>query len=227
MNVLFWLGIAFTLVAPLLIGIHFDDQSTSWVAALCGAFATFMAKIGDLAELSLGPVKAKMKEQIERAAATIDQLRQVATTTSEATLTDLMAGSFMGGMSLKKRLELHDNIIEALREIGATEAQLALAEKDWKKGISVIYQRAIRDAVEERPEPSKINVNASDEQKKAGKEINDLMNFESWECPSPNQIRSVLRKYQIESASADKWISDYEFFLESNVIRDRKIFEQV
>ncbi|REG82156.1 hypothetical protein [Marinomonas pollencensis] len=227
MNLLFWSGIAFTLIAPVVIGIQFDDQSTSWVAALCGAFVTFMARIGDLAELSLGPVKARMKEQIEKAAATIDQLRQVATTTSEATLTDLMAGSFMGGMSLKKRLELHDNIIDALKGIGASEAQLELAEKDWKKGISIIYQRAIRNAVEERPDPNKINVNASDEQKKADKEINDLMNFERWECPSPSQIRSVLKKYQIESPSAEKWISDYEFFLETNVIRNRAGFEQV
>ena len=225
MKVLFWLGILFTLFAPVIIGIGFDDQSTSWVAALCGAFITFIAKIGDLAELSLGPVKAKMKEKIEEAAATIDQLREVATTNSEATLTDLMAGSFMGGMSLKKRLELHDNIIKALKGIGASESQILTAENDWKKGVNIIYQRAIRQAVEQKEDPSVINTNATDEQKNAGREIEELQNFEKWETPTPSQIRTILKKYNIESNSVDIWVSDYEYFLDNNEIRNRESFE--
>ncbi len=225
MKILFWLGILFTLFAPVIIGIYFDDQSTSWVAALCGAFVTFMAKIGDLAELSLGPVKAKMKEKIEEASATIDQLREVATTNSEATLTDLMAGSFMGGMSLKKRLELHDSIIDALKGIGASELQISNAESDWRKGVCIIYQRAIRQAVEQRPEPSQINTNATEEQTKAGTEIHELQNFEKWETPSPSQIRNILKKYNIDSEAAEKWASDYEHFLENNEIRNREAFE--
>lgn len=225
MKVLFWLGILFTLFAPVIIGIGFDDQSTSWVAALCGAFVTFIAKIGDLAELSLGPVKAKMKEKIEEASATIDQLREVATTNSEATLTDLIAGSFMGSMSLKKRLELHDSIIEALKGIGASESQILTAENDWKKGINIIYQRAIRQAVEEREDPSVINTKATEEQKKACSEIQELQNFDKWETPSPSQIRTILKKYKIESNSVDKWVCDYEHFLDNNEIKNREDFE--
>lgn len=212
-------------MAPVVIGIYFNDQSTSWVAALCGAFVTFMAKIGDLAELSLGPVKAKMKEKIEEASATIDQLREVATINSEATLTDLMAGGFMGGMSLKKRLELHDSIIDALKGIGASDLQLSSAESDWRKGVCIIYQRAIRQAVEQRQEPNRINTNATEEQKKAGAEIHELQNFEKWETPSPSQIRNVLKKHNINSESADHWVNEYEHFLENNEIRNRTEFE--
>lgn len=222
---MFWLGILFTLFAPVVIGIFFDDQSTSWVAALCGAFVTFMAKIGDLAELSLGPVKAKMKEKLEEASATIDQLREIATTNSEATLTDLMAGSFMGGMSLKKRLDLHDKIIDALKGIGASNLQISQAEHDWKKGVCIIYQRAIQQAVEERPEPHETNGNANEKQKKACAEIKELQNFDKWETPSPSQIKNILKKHNIVSENVDKWVNDYEHFIEHNEIRDREKFE--
>ncbi|MEE9294142.1 MAG: hypothetical protein V3W34_04135 [Phycisphaerae bacterium] len=68
---LFWLGIVFTLVAPIVIGVAYGDQTTNWIAALCGAFVTFMAKIESIAELSLGPVKARMKEKMEEAAAAV------------------------------------------------------------------------------------------------------------------------------------------------------------
>jgi len=225
LKILFWLGIIFTLFAPLVIGIYFNDQSTSWEAALCGAFVTFIARIGDLAELSLGPVKAKMKEKIEEASATIEQLREVATTNSEATLTDLIAGSFMGGMSLKKKLSLHDNVVKALKGIGASEQQISVAESDWRKGICIIYQRAIRQAVEQREDPSIININATEEQKKAGAEINELQNFEKWETPTPSQIRKILKKYGIASESVETWVNDYEYFLEHNEIRNREKFE--
>lgn len=179
MTFTFGFGVIFTLVAPLVIGIGFKDPSTSWVAALCGAFVTFIAKFDVLTELSLGPVKARMKEQIAEATATLEQLRQVATATSQATLTDLMAGGFMWSMSLKKRFELHDNIITSLKKIGASKEQIEQAENEWKKGVSVIYHRAIKNCVELREKPNQINTNAPEPNRNAGQEIQNLVEFET------------------------------------------------
>ena len=224
MNFIFWCSVIFTLVVPLVIGIGFKDPSTSWVAALCGAFVTFIAKFDALAELSLGPVKARMKEQIAEAAATLEQLREVATATSRATLTDLMAGGFMGSMSLKKRFELHDNIISSLKKIGAGAEQIEQAETEWKKGVSVIYHRAIKKCVELREEPSQVNIYAPEPNKKAGQEIQDLLEFESWSTPTPHQIKTVLKKYEISVTSADEWLNDYQHFLNTNEIRRKEGF---
>ena len=69
-------------------------------------FVTFMARIDDLTELSLGPVKAKMRETIKEAYATIEELRNVAAISAKAILTDIMAGTFMGGMNLRTCLFL-------------------------------------------------------------------------------------------------------------------------
>jgi hypothetical protein len=136
---IFWVGLLFTLIAPVFIGIHYQNVSISWVAALCGAFISFMAKIDDLAELSLGPVKARMKEKIEEANATIEQLREIAAATTGATLTDMMAGRYVGGMSLSKMLDIHDSLIQTLRGIGISPEKLNEIENDWRKGISITY----------------------------------------------------------------------------------------
>ena len=227
MNYLFWFGIVFTLIAPIVIGTGFGDHSTSWVAALCGAFVTFVAKLESVAELSLGPVKARMREQLKEANATIKQLRDIAVTAADGTLTNLIAGAFMGGMSLEKRLEIHEKVIESLKEIGASDKQIDRAEIDWRKGISIIYHRAIRNAVESRSHPSKINTEATKEQKEAGKELQDALEFEHWKTPTPEEIRNILRKHNVESSDAEKWISDYEHFLETNEIRNKDDFISV
>lgn len=218
---LFWFGILLTAIAPVVIGIGFDNSSTSWVAALCGAFIAFMAKLENIAELSLGPVKAKMKEKIEEATATAESLRNIATVTSEGFLTDLMAGNFMGGISLEKRFELHDKLVEALKDIGASEEQIRAAESHWNKGVGIIYHRAVKKAVEERTDPSQVNPDAPVNKKEAGKEIQELLNFKQWEAPSPHTLRTVLKKHEVESSEAEAWIDDYEHFLETGEIRNK------
>lgn len=95
--VLFWAGAIFTLVAPLVVGMLSRNPTTLWVVALCGAFVTMLTKIDDLVEISLGPVRAKMRETIREATATIEQLQAVAASIAEVALTDLMASNFMGG----------------------------------------------------------------------------------------------------------------------------------
>src|SRR5437879_1322551 len=84
---LFWAGIIFTLLAPVVIGVYFQNSSSAWIAVTCGVFVTLMAKIDDLVEFSLGPLRARMRETISEANATIEQLRKVAATSARATLT--------------------------------------------------------------------------------------------------------------------------------------------
>lgn len=224
MKVLFWVGVVLTIVAPIIIGIYFKDTSTSWVAALCGAFITFVSKLDEISELSLGPVKAKMKEKIDEVNTIIKQLRQAVTVTSQAALTDLMAGGFSGGMSLVKRLELHNNIIANLREIGASEDQISLAEKDWRKGVCLIYHRNIISVLEGRTPPDRLNPDTPDNKKQASSEIEGLLNFKGWEAPTPYQIRSILARHSIEDEATNSMVNDFEHFLEHNEIRRLEVF---
>ena len=223
-TMIFWVGLLFTLIAPVFIGIYYENESTSWVAALCGAFITFMAKIDDLAELSLGPVKARMKEKIEEANATIEQLRDIAASTTGATLTDMMAGRFMGGMSFSKMLNIHDSLTESLHSIGIPPEKISEIENDWRKGISIIYYNAIQGAVERREKKGQINPNATDEEKATIGELKELLEFETWTVPAPGIIRKVLIRHNIENDIASLWIEDYEHFLNNNEIRRRDEF---
>jgi len=227
MNILFWIGAIFILVVPVYVGVVLKaSPAIVWAVVMCGAFVIFASKIEIIQELSLGPLRAKMKEQIREADTTIKQLREISAVSSEATLTNLMAGSFMGGMSLEKRLELHDKIIDSLKKIGASQDQIIKIESDWRKGISIIYQRIIQQIVEQRKNPNEINPEAPETVRKAGHEIEELLDFENWSAPTPQQIDSVLKKYNIKSPEVEEWIGDYSHFLKTGEIRNKEKFIQ-
>lgn len=224
MKFLFWAGVLFTAAAPIIIGLFFKDTSTSWVAALCGAFITLMAGLENIAEISLGPVKARMREKIAEAAATIEQLKKVALVMSEGFLTDLMTNNFMGGITLKKQFELHEKITSSLKDIGASSEQIYEAEKNWNKGISIIFHRSIKNAVEERHHPSTINSSATQEQQSAGRELQALLDFDNWQAPSVQQIQAVLDKNNIDLPAVNSLLNDYDHFLKTNEIRNKAEF---
>jgi len=222
---LFWGGVIFTLAAPLFIGIFYKDTNTTWVAALCGAFVTFMARIDDITEISLGPVKAKMRETIKEAYVTIEELRNVAAISAKAILTDIMAGTFVGGMNLKTRLSLHDQIITSLKEIKASENAIKDAEEMWLKGIRIIYLNIIKASLEGRDKLSKSDIKTSPENLEASRELNKMLCFEKWQTPSPDEIESFIEGKVIMTEKLSEWISDYRHFMGTGLIRRREDFE--
>lgn len=164
------LGAILTLVAPTLA--YYWTQSTAAASLALTAAVVFVliCKLDDITEFSLGPLRAKMRETIAEATATLDQLRGLATTTARAILTDLMAGSMMGGMGNRKRFELHDSVLSSLRDLKISAEQIRIAETEWKKGVHIIYFRAIRKAITD-----------SQENPHLGSEFQDTLKFDEWE----------------------------------------------
>lgn len=225
-KILFWFGVSFTIVAPIVIGTGFKDPSTSWVAALCGAFITFISKLDEIAELSLGPVRAKMRETIQQANVTIEQVQKIAKDISETTLTALMAGNFgfSDGLNLATRLDLHDRLVQNLIEIGVSDKDIFELDTKWKQGIGVIYHRAIAPLIDDREVPHKINVNATNAQNQARAGWDELSEFEQWKAPTPGEMTNYLKSVGLLTGEISEWIDDYRHFLDTGEINRREIF---
>lgn len=223
---LFWTGVIFTLIVPILIGLVFKNTSTMWVAAVCGVFITVVARFEDITEVKLGPLQAKMRETIKEANATIEELRRVASISAKAIFTDLMAGGFMGGMKLKTRLDLHDQIISALKEIGASDNAIKDAESMWSKGIGIIYHRAIKDALDRHIKSLQVNPKAPQDIQKAGDQLQKMLQFEEWRAPTPDEMESFIESKGIMTEEILEWISDYRHYIKTGEIKRRNIFEK-
>lgn len=216
-------GVAFTFHERAL-EITFGGIGTIKAAAKQAAIdATTVSELKDRVEAQSATVDLIAKD----AASTVDHLQNIACTTARATLTDLMAANFMGGTTLKNRLDLHDQIIDRLREIGISEDKIKEADKMWSKGIGVIYHRGIRCALEGRTSPNQVNVNASPELRKASDEFQKMQDFEQWEVPSPNEMESFIEEKGFMNDTVRELINDYRYFLETGDIRRRDVFEQL
>lgn len=127
---------------------------------VAGAIVLAFFNIDKIQKFKGAGFEAEMKRAVDEANATIEQLREVAATSAEAILTDLMAGNFFDGTTLETRLNLHDQLIVNLKEIGASNRQIQKADRMWRKGIGVTFHRGIRNALEGREVPFKINYKA-------------------------------------------------------------------
>jgi hypothetical protein len=163
----------------------------------------------------------------KQAASTVEQLRNIACANAKATLTDLMAAKLMSGTTLKARLELHDQMIDSLKEIDVSKDKIKEAEEMWAKGVGVIYHRGIRNALEGRTQPDHVNMQASPELRQASRQFQDILHFEQWAVPTPDEMEAFIEGKGFMNDTVRELIADYRHFLETGEVRRRSVFEQL
>ncbi|HVY87805.1 MAG TPA: hypothetical protein VG942_03005 [Hyphomonadaceae bacterium] len=207
-------GLFLLFAAPLVAFWWTHDQGVSWLAFVVALSFTVLTNIDDLAEFSVGPLKAKMRESIVEATATATQLRQLGITVGRALLADMMAGSFIGGMTTARRLSFHDELMSAIDALNPSPEQRDQVELEWRKGIHWIYLRAIRKVIQF---PSG----------EVERRWNALGDFETWAAPTPRRIERFLSEEKMEATpEARAWIDDYRHFSETGEIRRRDTFAE-
>ena len=220
LGLLFWFGIVFTVVAPIVIGVRLENTTMAGMALVGGAFITFISRLDQMSELSLGPLRAKMREKIEEADETLEQLRETAATMSKASLGHMMASSFWAGLSLAQRFKLHDEVISNLRGLGASDFQIEQADAIWLCGIPVIYSRAVCNALR-GAQSAADRISRTNEQQALVKKITEMQDFDdNWKIPTSNQIRRLLQDENAITELVKKWLDDYQHFEETGEIRD-------
>lgn len=194
------------------------------IIVVAGAIALSFLNIDKIQKFKGAGFEAEMKRAVEEANATLDQLREVAATSAEVILTDLMAGNFMDGTTLEKRLSLHDQLLGNLKEIGATEKQIKKADEMWRKGIGIIFHRGIRVALEGREKPQQVNFKAEKHILEASKAMQDLLDFDEWKAPSPEKLREFIKDKEAMNPTVDELLKDYSEFVTSGKFLRRDVF---
>lgn len=168
--------------------------------------------------------EAEMRQAVEEAHATLDQLRNLAVASTESSLTTLMAGSFMSGISSEKRLDVHDRLIQTLKELGVKRSEIDKAEHLWKKGVGVIYHRGIGKNLAQQDDPVLNNSAIVSIVREASKQLQDLLQFETWTAPSSIEIQRLIEKNNLMTPELEKLITDYSDFEKTGKISRREVF---
>lgn len=204
-------------LAPYFLLTRPDGGVTQALAAAGIGFAAFlMGRIHDVAELSLWPLRAKMRESIAQANATIAELRQVALALGRTGLATLGADQFMDGMNQSTRFAMHDQIVNALLSTGATSNEMSKATTEWRQCLAIRYHRIIVDTALPQPRDAK--------EQTARNKLESLVDFSKWEAASPERYREVLAEFDLLKPEIKEWISDYEHLLKTGTLTRREEF---
>lgn len=221
---LFWISVLFTLLVPSTIGLYFDNIKVALVALVSGGLVLVISIADQVSEISLGPLRAKLRETIAEAHATIEQLRATAVVIARASLGQLIADSFIGRMTGAQRFRLHDELITNLYHLGVSDEQVNEAKAIWNKGIRVIYVRAIGYAISGKSSPSD-PTNPTPDQENLSREIKNLRSFgDDWSAVSSTMLRELIEERSQMTPLVKKWLDDYQHFEETGDIRDKDQF---
>ena len=224
-----WLTIPCAIATFVLAAIFGWNGKTGAMALIvvAGAVTLFFLNISKFRRFKAGTIEAEMKQAVEDAHATIEQLRNVAATSAKATLNSLMAGSFMSGSSLKNRLEIHDELISNLKSIGVSTAQIHEADEMWKRGVCIIYHRGIKHEVGRRKERNKINTDVGPEVHEAEREFQDLLNFDEWKAPSSEEMKTFIENKGLLNDRCKELLDDYQHFEKTGEIKRKEVFVEL
>lgn len=200
-------GFLIIIVPATLLGFWGKKTGMRWIV-VGGTIVLFFANIDKIQRFKIAGIEAEMKKAVKEANATIEQLRNVATTSAKATITSLMAGNFIKGITLKNRLELHDQLISNLEKISASKQQIEEADEMWKRGVGVIYHRGIRAKLVHP----------------AAQEFQDLLKFDEWKAPSSGKIENFIESKGLMNQELKDLIDDYKYFESTGTIRRKELF---
>ena len=217
------IGSSLILIFVIIFG--FMGKSTEMsILVVAGGIVLSFLNLDKIQKFKGGGFEAEMRQTIDEANATIEQLREVATTSSEAIFTDLMASNFFNGIGLNKKIELHEQLMKNLKDIGASHAQIKKANITWDKGISIIFHRGLRCAIAKSETPHNIPSNLDEKTKQVLSEFQNLMEYDKWFVPNSNELRNFIIKRNVMNKKVDEILKDYSYYEDKGLLRRHEVF---
>ena len=218
----FVFSLIFVFLLPLTLAWDGELQKATFVCVISLVFL-LVINADKIEAFKLWGLEATLKEKIQEASATIDELKKIAGTISKASLTDLMAGNFLGGVSFETKLHLHDEIEEALKEIGIPDEALTDIKENWNKGIAIIYDGRISSRLFGTVR-GKEDQNLIKERKEHKKEYDALQDFSKWKARTPEEIENFAKakNWNIDEET-ELLLNQYKYFLKTKEIKDREL----
>lgn len=170
------------------------------------------ANIDKITRFKAGPsgIEAETRAVIEKANATIDQMRLVGKIVARTALSHAMRAGRFGNYSDEEKKSLLNEIQTVLSDLGVSSEEQADIASDWHNFTKFDYAYYILLV---HPNEFYGNAVAIDEWKALQKRgLRNLV--------SPDEIESVLKKYNTVTASRQELIEDYRYYSQTFEHRD-------
>lgn len=189
------------------------------IAIVGGSIAMAFVNIDKIQKFKGAGFEAEMKLVIDEANATLKELQEIATTTTEATLYQLTESQFFGNFSFSKKLKIHDQLIEKLKAINIKNGQIKKIEKVWNKGILARYHNRVTEEAQGL-------FKTSQEKNEIAEKLKDLINFKELEIENSRSHRKVLQDNNAINDTINVLLDEFQEFENTfKLKKDGQLFE--
>lgn len=177
------------------------------------ALALFFSNLDRISEFSWFGGKAKTREIVHEARATIDQLRNMAVVLADAAITGIVASGRWNGMRLEVQEKIRKDMIKLLHELDVSENDIKKSQRHF-----ILYGNF--DHVSKIIDHSKIEgLESNSKFADQWKELQSKSKFGN-EMPTPDELEKFFMDFDILDSDTKERIEDYRYFIKHGEYRD-------
>lgn len=192
--------LAFLIIVPTIAVFWKKSAAGAGVLAAVGAAALLLTRLPDISTFELLALKVKLDRQSQQVEVTLQQLQKMAAAFAQASLTELaMSGQMLFRTNTRQKFEIHEQIINSLKEIKISDDAILKAQGVW----ITVYCRMILDRIEGITTQLLPEVKAEDE-------IESLLKDAEHGLPLPNDVRNWIAAKSLKDPTLTQFIDEYE-----------------
>ncbi len=211
----FWIGLVLATAGPLTL-ILSGYSEAGWAAMISGLILMLGSRFELIEELSLGPLRAKLRQRIEETDTTLVAIRNLAALVASISLSLVKRSGRIGGYTDEEEEQIAKEVKGFLEQIDIDEANIDETFAEWHNAVGRDYVHFILGG-------NTIPDGGSPEL------------FSEWEAlrsrwfdnlPAPEELTGFLSKGGALTPEREEWIEDYRFYLERHGHRRPEVWEQ-
>lgn len=207
-KVVFWISFLYLIGATTVFGFSGKTSAMS-LSIVAGAIGMAFSNLDKFQKIKGAGFEAELNRAVEKAYATTSSLKELAANLASTVLVLMASEGRMGGMGLKKKMELRQVIDEALKKVGLTVKEIKGTHLTFDQFLLWDHGRAI---IKEFNNSGKVD-------NEARELFRNLTQYETLTVGSPNEFREQQQRFQIESKEVDELIKDLEHFQKKQTLR--------
>ncbi len=205
-SILFWLGVVIASIVPLVLAAIKVEQPPWSMLVASGVLLMLATRFDVVEELSIGPLKAKLREQIKKTELTLAHLRRFTIPLAKSIATMTMAeGRWDGGTSLAERMQMKEELDGALKQLEVSEGEKEEVYRPWNGMLEFDHAHRIG--------------NTSNLSRELIEKINLLHDFRTRRIAPAAEYERIIREANAMTPTIEEEIADLEHFQRTRTLR--------
>jgi len=215
-KIVFWVSFSFLLCASALFG-YLDKLGAMTLSVVTGAIGMAFANLDKFSKIKGAGFEGELRKAVDEAYATIASVREISAELTRSILGIIAGEGRWGGMGLRRKLLLRNEIDVALAKVGLNNKEIAETHTLFDQYLLWDHGQAIINLIQ----------NSDKVDNEVRKSLNKLTNYSDLSVASPEEFEAIQKKFNIDDPEVGERINDLKYFLSKKELRRPELWIKV